>query len=101
MVGFAKILCLVAVASSLASSSVIALETCRAAMDWCRSGTNAGCDTLEALACQDGRSCEAPLSVCKGGSIGPGTCYDAEKYVCDLGRIRERGTRGDVVHSSG
>ena len=101
MVGFAKILCLVAVASSLTSSSVIASETCRAAMDWCRSGTIAGCDALEALACQDGRSCEAPLSVCKGGSIGPGTCYDAEKYVCDLGRIRERGTRGDVVHSSG
>ena len=35
------------------------------------------------------------------GIIGPGTCFDPEKYACDLGRIRERGTRGDVVHSSG
>ena len=101
MVGFAKILCLVGVISSFTWTSLLASETCRAAMDWCRSGTIAGCDALEALACQDGRSCEAPLSVCKAGSIGPGSCYDAEKYVCDLGRVRERGTRGDVVHSSG
>jgi hypothetical protein len=101
MVGFAKILCLVGAISSFTWTSLFASETCRAAIDWCRSGTIAGCDALVASAYQDGRSCEAPLSVCKGGSIGPGTCFDPSKYVCDLGRIRERGTRGDVVHSSG
>ena len=69
MMGFAKILCLVAVISSITYTRILASETCRAAMDWCPSGTIAGCDALEALACQDGRSCEAPLSICKGGSI--------------------------------
>ena len=101
MVGFARILCLAGVISSFTGTGILATETCRAAIDWCRSGTVTGCDALVALACQDGRICEAPLSVCKGGSIGPGTCFDPEKYVCDLGRIRERGTREDVVHSSG
>ena len=36
MVGFAKILCLVGVISSFTWTRILASETCRAAMDWCR-----------------------------------------------------------------
>jgi hypothetical protein len=83
------------------SDTTKASEVCRAATAWCQSGTTiSGCDALKALACQDSLACEPPLSACKRGPIGPGTCFDAEKYVCDLGRIRERGTK-DIVHSSG
>ena len=42
MVGFARILCLVGVISSFAWTGILASETCRAAIDWCRSGTICG-----------------------------------------------------------
>src|SRR5689334_15788814 len=79
------------------SETTKASEVCRAATAWCQSGEPiGGCDALKALACQDSLVCEPPLSACKRGSIGPGTCFNPEKYICDLGRIRERGTK-DVV----
>lgn len=94
-------MCLVSVASSVLGLNIRASETCRADVGRCQPGTTSGRAAVEALGCHDGTNCKAPLSFCEGGSIGPGTFFDPAIYLCDLGRIRQRGIQGYVVHSGG
>ncbi len=49
-----------------------------------------GCYDPARAICQDGRICQAGLSVCKRGPNGPGGCYRAAEYRCELGAIRSK-----------
>jgi hypothetical protein len=33
------------------------------------------------------QSCPAPLLICRRGRIGPASCFDPNKHLCDAGRL--------------
>jgi hypothetical protein len=46
------------------------------------------------------QSCPAPLLICRHGRIGPTSCFDPSKYLCDAGRLHPLGmNRGNAANA--
>ena len=67
-----------------------ASESCPLGEVSCPAGATAsgGCFNPSISSCQDGLICPTLLRICRRGSIGPGACFYAGQFICDLGRLR-------------
>ena len=46
------------------------------------------------------QACPAPLLICRHGRIGPTSCFDPSKYLCDAGRLHPLGmNRGNAANA--